>query len=195
MDLEQLKQEWQKNEAFQKEVRESVIKEMISRRSQGAFNQIKQNEKAALKIIPVSVVSFLLCSTKLLLEGGWGMLWVLLMIPIGVLLWYWSRWLCRFLDKIDMNRMSVSEVSGYINQYRVYLIRHTVFAVLLMPLYLGIWVRYYFASFHNGACVVTTEMLILYLASCLVLFSIIIWFRFFRHIGEIRRNLKELKEF
>lgn len=197
MDLDVLKKEWKNNVAFQKEIEESMIKRMLANSNKGAFERIKQNEKQALRIIPIMAIAFICMNFSILLKGSpMGIFVVLLMIPICAGLWYWSYWLCGFLNKIDMSRMPVTEISRLILKYRTYLIRHTVIASILMPLYLGIW-SYYYSSANNlwDELSLSTGDLIVYLLSVLTLFFVIIWFRFFRHVGTIRKNLRELEEF
>lgn len=197
MDLEMLKKEWQNNAAFKKEVKDSMVKEMIANRNKGAFERIKNYEKQALRIIPVCVIAFVLMNFSIFLHGNtFGIVWVLLMLPIGALLWYWSYWLCGFLDKIDMSRMNVTEATRYILKYRTYLIRHTVGAVLLTPAYMGVW-HYCYASANSShfSELLTKEYYIVYLLILVVLLLVILWFRFFKHIRSIRDNLKELEQF
>ncbi|GEM_PF-5797242 len=197
MDLEVLKREWQNNEAFKKEVKDSMIKEMIANQNKGAFERIKGYEKQALRIIPICIVSFIVINLSILVHGsGFGIFWVLLMVPIGALLWYWSYWLCGFLDKIDMSRLSVTEASRYILKYKTYLVRHTIGAAILMPAYMGVWL-YCYVSVMNQDFVeaLPKEFYIGYLLILVIIFLVIIWFRFFRHIRDIQNNLKELEHF
>ncbi|NDW13887.1 hypothetical protein D0T50_13480 [Bacteroides sp. 214] len=197
MDLEQLKQIWKENDSFQTEVNNSVIKEMLANRNKGAFERIKKYEKQALTIIPICAVSFVLCSMSVLLHGSmFGRFWVLMFIPIAAALWYWSFFLCRFLDKIDMGNMSVTEISRYIIRYKTYLVRHTIAATILMPIYMGIWLYNFVASAnHEFQEVFSIEFAIGYLLILVVLVIVILWFRFFKHIRGIQRNLKELEQF
>ncbi|MDF9831580.1 hypothetical protein [Parabacteroides sp. PF5-6] len=197
MDLDVLKKEWQKNEAFQKEVKESMIKEMISNKNKGAFERIKKYEKEALRIVPICSVAFVFLSASIMVHGSMlARIWVLAMLPIGALLWYWSYWLCGFLNKIDMSRMKVTEVSRYILKYKTYLVRHTVGAAILMPIYLGGWLYFYISVMDpRMAETYTKEFYIIYLLVALVLLFVILWFRFFRHVRDIQQNLKELEQF
>lgn len=197
MDLEVLKKEWQNNAAFKKEVKDSMIKEMIANRNKGAFERIKKYEKEALRIIPVCVIAFVILSCSILFHGsGFGIFWVLLMIPVGGLLWYWSYWLCGFLDKIDMSRMNVTEVSRYILKYKTYLIRHTIGATILMPVYMGVWLYNYISVADPGFLETSRkEFFVLYLLVLVILLLVILWFRFFKHIRDIQNNLKELEQF
>jgi len=197
MDLEVLKKEWQENESFKKEVEDNIIKNMIVNRNKGAFERIKRYEKQALRIIPVCIIAFIMLSMRIILHGGgFGIFWVLLMIPAGALLWYWSYYLCNFLDKIDMAGMSVTEVTEKILKYKTYLIRHTVAAAILMPAYMGVWLYQYVSSSHPGfAETITGEFYVYYLAAMLICFFAVIWFRYFKHIRNIQNNLKELEEF
>jgi hypothetical protein len=197
MDLDVLKREWQNNKAFQKEVEDSMIKKMIANRSKGAFERIKKYEKQALRIVPICALAFVLMNFPLLFHGtGFSAFWVLLMIPIGGLLWYWSYWLCGFLDKIDMSRMSVTEISRYMLKYKTYLVRHTVGAVILMPVYMGVWLYCYWSTV-NPAFMETfwIEYCVIYLLALEALVLVILWFRFFRHVRNIQKNLDELARF
>lgn len=196
MDLDTLKREWQTNESFKKEVKDSMIKEMIANRNKGAFERIKRYEREALRVLPITSIAFVFVSASILMHGDiFGICWVLAMLPIGAGLWYWSYWLCGFLDKIDMSRMTVTEVSRSILKYRTYLIRHTILAGILMPTYLGVWVYCFFKANHGLDGVYSVEFLVVYLSLALVFFFVIIWFRYFRHIRDIQRNLRELEEF
>lgn len=197
MDLEALKNEWKNNKAFQKEVKEDMIKEMLAYKNRGAFERIKAYEKQALKIVPICSIAFVFLSSSILVHGDWfGRIWVLMMLPIGALLWYWSYWLCGFLDKIDMSRMQVTEVSHYILKYKTYLVRHTIGAVILMPMYLGGWLYFYISAMDPRLGEqFSTGFYIVYLLIALVLLVVILWFRFFRHVKDIERNLRELEEF
>lgn len=202
MDLDKLKQEWQKD-VFVKDVKDSMIKEMIANENKSAFARIKKKEKEALYVIPICVVSFVLLSTTIVADGGFGMFWVLLFIPIGALLWYWSYYLCGFLNKIDMSRMSVTEVTGYILKYKTYLVRHTIGATIFLPVYMGVWLYCYMFSSHMQETTnvsdfsdnFTVGFFIFYLLGVLILFFVIIWFRFFKDIRNIQDNLKRLEEF
>lgn len=196
MDLERLKQEWQNNEPFRRMVNESVIHDIIANKNKGALNTIRKNERQALRIIPVCVVLFLLFSAKFFIVGGFGLFWALLFVPIGAGLWYWSYYLCQYLDRIDMGRMSVIEASQYILKYKQYLVRHTIGSIILLPVYLGVWNYYYFLTLSEPP---TPEqmriLLVAYVLVGLIAFAIGIWLRFFKHIREIQRNLKELNDF
>lgn len=196
MDLDKLKQEWQHNDAFQKIVEESVIQKMLANQNKGALNRIKKNEREALKVIPICTVLFVVTSSRLLVEGGFGMFWVLSFIPIGALLWYWSKYLCGFLDKIDMGTMSVPEVTKYILQYKKYVVYHTIGASIFLPVYLGVWFYCFYSSAREPLSGDNMGIaLTLYVLAALVLFFVIIWFRFFRHIRNLQNNLKELNDF
>ncbi|MDL2255243.1 hypothetical protein LJC38_01495 [Parabacteroides sp. OttesenSCG-928-K15] len=174
-----------------------MIKEMIANRSKGAFERIKGYEKQALRIIPICIIAFVLMNMSVLIHGSnFGRVWVLLMVPVGAALWYWSYWLCGFLDKIDMSRMKVTEVLRYILKYKTYLVRHTVGAVLLLPVYMGVWLYCYASAQHDEFLeILTPEFVAIYLLILVVLCLVILWFRFFRHVQDIQRNLKELEEF
>jgi len=197
MDLEVLKKEWQNNEAFKREVNDSMIKEMIANRNKGAFERIKNYERQALRLVPICTLAFVLMNMAVFLHGStMGIVWVLLMIPIGAALWYWSYWLCQFLNKIDMSRMSVTEISRYILKYKTYLVRHTVGATVLMPLYMAVWLYYYWMAVDPEFLeTMQTSYFILYLLALVILLLVILWFRFFRHIRDIQKNLKELEQF
>ncbi len=170
---------------------------MLANKNKGALNRIKQNEKVGYRMLPLLVFAMILMSSSIVLRGGFGMIWILMLIPIGAFLWHWGNYLCRFLDKIDMSRMSVTEVSKYILKYKIYLIRHTIIAAVFLPVYLGVWAYHFYIVQHPDVLPGTDLKiaLALYLLSALVLFFIIIWFRFFRHIRTIQKNLKELEEF
>lgn len=196
MDLEHLKEEWQKSEITNKEVEAEMIRKILANRNKGALESIKKNEKRALIIIPICAITFTLCSMQSLQAGGFRMFWSLLFLPIAALLWYWSYYLCSFLDKIDLNRMSVTEVSRYINTYRIYLVRHTLGSVIFIPVYLGIWLYNHLTLVSdNLSDRFISNFIIIELACALVLFFVLIWHFYFKHIRKIRESLKELKEF
>lgn len=198
MDLEKLKYEWKNNETFRKTIKDEMICEILANQNKGALNTIKRYEKEALTISPIYVLAFELINIPVILKGGLGMIWSLALIPIGALLWYWSYYLCKFLDKIDMANMNVTEVSKYILKYKQYLVRHTIGAVIFMPIYLFGALYFLYASKVEEH--VTTQgfmntIIIILILFSLIIFGIIIWHRYFKHVREIQNNLKELKEF
>ncbi|MDL2212440.1 hypothetical protein LJC72_12900 [Bacteroides sp. OttesenSCG-928-D19] len=202
MDLDKMKKEW-KSEVFTQDVKDGVIKEMIANENKSAFARIKKKEKEALYIIPVCMVLFFCLSMPIIMHGGAGIFWVMLLIPITAGLWYWSYYLCGFLNRIDMARMSVTEVTGHILKYRTYLIRHTVVAAIFLPIYMSGWLYFYLSTSHAREETGITDFsqgsviafVAIYIGLLLLLFFAIIYFRFFKDVGNIRENLKRLEEF
>ena len=196
MELEDLKREWQKNDSFKQIVKNSMIMEMLANKSSSALECIKKKERDALKVIPFAIASVVLVSARMIIHGGFGSFWVLLLIPIGALLWYWSYYLCKFLDQINMSTMTVTEVSRHILKYKTYLVRHTIGAAILLPIYLGVWAfQFYKVNHPDGIFDIHSSWIIAYSAIALIAFLIAIWHRFFKPIRTIQNNLKELEDF
>lgn len=202
MDLEELKREWQRD-VSETEIEERVIRKMISKENRSVLDRIKKREEQALRIIPISTMFFVFVSLKMIFAGGFAMFWVLLFIPLGALLWYWNYYLCGFLNKIDMARMSVAEVTKRVLKYKTYLIRHTVVSVVFLPLYMGVWLYQYFATMqlHEGMDGLNlsdgfdVSFIAGYLIFILAMFFVIIWFRYFKEIGKLQENLKMIEDF
>jgi len=199
MEMDFIKKQWQDNNTFNQPIEEDTLKKMIANKNKGALNILKKNEKQGVVMMPFFVIFFLLLSIRILLHGNLtGQLWVLFIIPIGIFMWFWGRYVYRFLDKIDMSRMTVTEVSKSMFIYKTYLVRHTITAAILMPIYLAGWFYFYMGSMHEVEIEMDTFMcgiFIFMIVFSLVMFFIVIWNRFFKYTKEIQKNLKEIADF
>lgn len=189
MDLDKLKESWQKAE-IHPNISDDRIQSILENRNRGNFNFLIKTEKHFL-ILDI-VVMLLGC-----LFGFVNYIFILLYVGLLLPACFWQLYKIRFLKKTDMLSMGIVEISIRINKYRRFIIWEIIASIpvgLLFMLTFAIVVTHpkdY--TFHSliPAFMLIAVTVVMTVAICIPIYLNM----YMRTIKRIQQSIKEVEEF
>ncbi|MDR0982747.1 MAG: hypothetical protein LBM07_05845 [Culturomica sp.] len=195
--MEKQKTEWKEQEYLINLATERALKKILSNKNSNALEKIKTTLNLALFVIPCAILLMFFASIRAVEYGGFMRLWALIFPVLGLGGWLWANYLKNFIDRIDIGRMSVKEVTEKVNKFYTYLIREKIVIAVLLPIYLIVWMR---NSYIVYGVVFDNERMFWYIPIFVVLVSMLLAFRIMKMryldpINEVRNNLRDMSEY